>query len=432
MHPGARRTSRPNPAASGRRSRRLIPERFERLEDRLCLTRFSLAQLPLLPGDTQGVSRGLNNAASMQVVGISAAMGGPDHAVLWQKNAAGSFVAQSLGTLGGPGSYANAVNDSGQVVGRSDTSRVDANGSPIYHAFSWQNGVMTDLDTLGSPGSEAMAVSATGRVVGTFYGGAFVWERGVMYDLNRLLPSGSGWGLISANGVNATQIAGAGYLNGEVHAFRITDLDGVFGNGVPMPTDLGPARLVSGRSPVSGMSPDGSWVVGTTVRGFGLVAHATLWQGGGAIDLGSLGDVSTGTDLSYGGHVNDSGQVVGRTDTKSRGYVPFLWENGTMTDLNKLVTLPKGNVLDANNCDINDAGQIAGTERTATGNFVPVLLTPTTGQLKAMTTSAASLTDTKTSSLATGPVDALVLDELAHWLSTGVKGKRTQAVVLGA
>jgi hypothetical protein len=35
-------------------------------------------------------------------------------------------------------------------------------------------------------------------------------------------------------------------------------------------------------------------------------------------------------------------------------------------------------------------------------------------------------------SAATGPVDPLVLDDLAHWLSAGVKGKRTQAVVPGA
>jgi probable HAF family extracellular repeat protein len=406
----------------------------------MCLTRFSVTELPLPPGDTRGGASGLNNAASIQVVGSSGVMGGPSHAALWHKDAAGSFVAQSLGTLGGPNSYANAVNDSGQVVGQADTSQVDANGNRIHHAFSWQNGVqngvMTDLDTLGSPGSEAMAVSATGRVVGTFgfNGGAFVWEGGVMYDLNRLLPSGSGWSLISANGVNATQIAGAGYFNGQVHAFQITDRDGVFGDGVPEPADLGPARL-AGFSPgpfVGGMSPDGSRVVGTIERGR-LVpgAHATLWQGGIAIDLGSLGNASTGTDLSYGYHVNDSGQVVGVTDTKSSGYDPFLWQNGKMTDLNQLVTMPAGYEL-IGNSDINDAGQIAVIEITATRNIVPVLLTPKTGPAKTITTSAASLSDAKAPSLAAGPVDALVLDDLAHWLTAGARAKRTQAVMPGA
>jgi probable HAF family extracellular repeat protein len=425
MHPGAGRTARPDPAASGRRSRRLIPERFERLEDRMCLTRFSLTPLPLLPGDTGGGSAsGLNNAASIQVVGYSAAIGGPYHPILWHKNAAGSFLAQSLGTLGGPGGYANAVNDSGQVVGRSDTSQVDAFGNPIHHAFSWQNGVMTDLDTLGSQGSEATAVSAAGQVVGNFdNGGAFVWENRVMYDLNRLLPSGSGWVLVSANGVNATQIAGAGVHNGQMRAFQITDPDGVFGNGVPTPADLGPARRVSG------MSVDGTQVVGDNVQSGR--SHATLSQGGAAIDLGSLGGNLIETDQSHGYHVNDSGQVVGVTETKLYRYVPFLWQNGKMTDLNQLVTMPAGSELTGSS-DINDASQIAGAERTATGNVVPVLLTPKTGPAKTMTTSAASLTDAKAPSLATGSVDPLVLDDLAHWLTAGARANRTQAVVPGA
>jgi hypothetical protein len=49
-----------------------------------------------------------------------------------------------------------------------------------------------------------------------------------------------------------------------------------------------------------------------------------------------------------------------------------------------------------------------------------------------MATSTASPTDAKTPSLATGSVDPLVLDDLAHWLTAGVRAKRTQAVVLGA
>jgi probable HAF family extracellular repeat protein len=77
-------------------------------------------------------------------------------------------MAQGLGTLGGSSSIAYAVNDTDEVVGRSTTGQVDASSNPIYHAFSWQNGVMTDLDTLGSPYSIAMAVSGTGRVVGSF------------------------------------------------------------------------------------------------------------------------------------------------------------------------------------------------------------------------------------------------------------------------
>jgi probable HAF family extracellular repeat protein len=177
------------------------------------------------------------------------------------------------------------------------------------------------------------------------------------------------------------------------------------------------------------MSPDGRRVVGDVVQ-FGRT-HATLWQGGGAINLGSLGGSLIETDQSHGSRVNDSGQVVGVTDTKLGVYVPFLWQNGKMIDLNQLVTMPAGYELTGSS-DINDASQIAGTERTATGNVVPVLLTPKTGPARTMTTSAASLTDAKMPGLDTGPVDPLVLDDLAHWLTAGVRGKRTQAVMPGA
>ncbi|MFL5328192.1 MAG: hypothetical protein ACJ8C4_04700 [Gemmataceae bacterium] len=43
-----------------------------------------------------------------------------------------------LGTLGGADSYANGINNSGQIVGYSSTL-----GS-VTHGFIWQNGSMTD------------------------------------------------------------------------------------------------------------------------------------------------------------------------------------------------------------------------------------------------------------------------------------------------
>src|SRR5262249_56518727 len=94
-------------------------------------------------------------------------------------------------------------------------------------------------------------------------------------------------------------------------------------------------------------------------------------------------------------------------------------------DADKLITMPAGYGLESSS-DINEAGQITGAEITPTGNFVPVLLTPKTGPAKSMTTSAASLTDAKAPSLASAPLDPLVLDDLAHWLTAGARAQRTQ------
>jgi probable HAF family extracellular repeat protein len=247
-----------------------------------------------------------------------------------------------------------------------------------------------------------------------------------MYDLNALIPAGSGWTLMSAVGVNETQITGTGYLNGQSHVFQITDPDGVFGNGIPAPVDLGGPGAGA-----QGMSPDGSKVVGISV------GNATLWQGGAKINLGVLGG-TPGDTIAYGDHVNNSAQVVGDSTTKSGVDRPFFWQNGTMTDLNKLVTLPRGYSLVGStyshgslfypDIDINNAGLIAcGSDTTST--LVPVLLTPTTSPASAMTTSTASLTDATTPSVALAPVDSLVLDGLAHWLNAGAKGRRTPALL---
>jgi probable HAF family extracellular repeat protein len=75
----------------------------------------------------------------------------------------------SLGTLGGPNSSAYGLNDAGQVVSAADT------GFGNQHAFLTQGGVMQDLGTLPAfpDGSWANDINNAGQVVGSsLFGGA--------------------------------------------------------------------------------------------------------------------------------------------------------------------------------------------------------------------------------------------------------------------
>ena len=76
-----------------------------------------------------------------------------------------------LGTLGGDGSGASAINERAQVVGTSTTASGDR------HPFLWQNGIMTGLEILGGPFSPAADINERGQIVGESNGLAILWSK---------------------------------------------------------------------------------------------------------------------------------------------------------------------------------------------------------------------------------------------------------------
>ena len=59
------------------------------------------------------------------------------------------YTVTDLGTLGGNNSFAQGINNRGEVVGIAETPDTDPNCEcPIIHAFLWNNGIH-DLGTLG-------------------------------------------------------------------------------------------------------------------------------------------------------------------------------------------------------------------------------------------------------------------------------------------
>ena len=82
----------------------------------------------------------------------------PSHAFVWDPVTG----MQDLGTLGGSFSMASAINDEGQVVGQANIE-----GDLAGHAFTWRDGIMTDLGTLpGDTSSRAVTIDSDGQIFG--------------------------------------------------------------------------------------------------------------------------------------------------------------------------------------------------------------------------------------------------------------------------
>lgn len=177
----------------------------------------NMKDLGTLGGD-EAYGRGINNNG--QIVGN--ARFEPDntnfHAFVYENN-----TLKDLGTLGGKGvhSRAEAINEKGQIVGWSDTDDVGAS----TQAYLYEKGTMKGLGTLGGQHSNAFDINNNGLIVGTaskadtaeFH--AFSYQNDLMTDLGTLATEGTGFS--EARGVNDLgQIVGYSMTDGGAfHAF---------------------------------------------------------------------------------------------------------------------------------------------------------------------------------------------------------------------
>ena len=316
----------------------------------LCLSFFATATLFIVGTDagaqsytfttlgTQGgessFANGINNHG--QVVGYSQTTGNAaQHAVIWSERAT-----TELGTLGGNYSEAQAINDAGQVAGFSYV-----NGD-VVHATVWNGTTATDLGTYGGKYSYALGINSAAQVVGwsttsSGEGHATVWNGTTPTDL----------GTLGGNYSIAFGINGGGTIVGSAYSADPTVPLATLWN-VSAPIPLG--GTFSGRySAAQGINGAGQ-IVG--YRQTIASQQAVLWNNAGAAPtvLASLG----GT-ISDAQGINATGQVVGHSQTTAGVLHATLWDGSSTIDLNTFA-VGAGWVLQTAT-GINDNGWITGT-----------------------------------------------------------------------
>jgi len=272
-----------------------------------------------------------------------------------------------LGTLGGPNSSAfYGPSERGQVVGKAETSTKDPNGEDfcfygtnlICLAFVWQNGQMTALPILGGNNATANDINNRGEIVGyaetntpdptcpppqVLQSPPVIWKNGVIHEL----PTFSGDPDGGAFGINdkGQAVGESGNCTTPLHAVlwgedgQVKDL-GNLGGTVNVAQGINNLGHVVGASNLTGDT----------------TGHAFLWtEDKGMQDLGTV----EGDSSSYAFSVNDKDQVVGISADLNGNFHAFVWQDGVMTDLNKVI--PRDSQLDLIEAfDINARGEIVG------------------------------------------------------------------------
>lgn len=298
---------------------------------------------------------------------------------------------KGLGTLGGPNSsiaWPNH-NDEGQIVGIAETAAPNLLNEPfsclfgtghVCQGFVWSNNVMRALPTLGGFDSYATDINDRSQIVG--------WAENTYHDPTCVLP----------------QVLQFEAVIWEPWQHRMQQLAPYPGDSDSAATAINDSGQVVGISGACGVAYGGTsaknpvlWQHGSVIKLATLggsmfntpaainqwgqivgwsdfpgdtspatqVFHAVLWtSNGNLLDLGTL----PGDKYSLAYAINDFGQVVGQSIDANGNSRAFLWQNGTMIDLNTLVSTGSPALVYAN--DVNDLGEIVGAAFDQSTNVV--------------------------------------------------------------
>jgi probable HAF family extracellular repeat protein len=254
-----------------------------------------LRKLPLLNGFADSEATGSNRRG--QIVGFAL---NSDH----NKSQAFIYANGKVTVLAGEGSKAQAVNDSGDVVGE---SRVK--GKKPTTPMIWKRGSVTDLGSCC--GGVAKAINNQGQVVGSLYdeGGiyrAFLWDQA--HGVKFLADAGSYSSAVALNNL------------GHVVVQR-------FEKGVFLYLAEGKMiRLGSAdKKPVDARALNDSEVVVGGSGPFSDASHAFVWsERDGFHDLNDMIPANSGWKLETAVGVSDNGMIIGFGDHRRKEGMAFL------------------------------------------------------------------------------------------------------------
>jgi probable HAF family extracellular repeat protein len=303
--------------------------------------------------------------------------------------AAQYYTVVDLGTLpSGDRGYVCGINESGQIVGSSWTSR---SGSSQNHAVLWDNQPPAiDLNVpnpYSARFSKALAINNTGRLTGTAYIGnkmipvfadttgniepvemSLAYEYASPMSLN---DTGRAVGSVSAGGT--IYVGHAAVWDVEGH---LTDLGTVPGNTSTRACDINSAGLIVGTASTGYTTHAVVWNPDTTSRMLPELPGTSVSQARGVNDVGEVAGSSgrypvvwdawrnpralnlpSGVTDGYAVRINNHGVVVGQVynDLSNRWQAAAWTADGTFIDLSLLVDGYSTTVS-----DINDRGQIVG------------------------------------------------------------------------
>ncbi len=268
-------------------------------------------------GGHAGIANALNEAG--QIVGHSTfATLSPGRAVLWQNGTVTNLTPDLPST---ESSSAIGINESGQIVGNIGYSV----------GFFWENGARTSLGHLGGGGTFASDINDSGLVVGASYTSEmtplglmqhpFVWQNGVMTDLGLLDDSDEDGGAAAIN--NLGQIVGSsGSTDPETYAQSYRAF--LYSNGVMT------ALPVPSSEAFAGDINDSGTIVGSMRAGGGVSNfHGWIYVDGTVTNLNHLIPQNSGLHIAYAHAVNNAGQIAATAFDAQGHYHAVLLTPGT-------------------------------------------------------------------------------------------------------